>query len=57
MSDDRRLIEAYLPIEAISAEASGEKSVRKEDQTTQLVSKGAFRVKRAMSSYPSGAAP
>jgi hypothetical protein len=24
MSDDRRLIEDYLPIEAISAEASGE---------------------------------
>ena len=29
MSDDRRLIEAYLPIQAISAEASREKSVRK----------------------------
>src|SRR5262249_15496995 len=29
MSDDRRLIEDYLPIEAISAEASREKSVRK----------------------------
>ncbi len=27
--DDRRLIEDYLPIEAISAEASREKSVRK----------------------------
>src|SRR5919108_5919774 len=29
MSDDKRLIEDYLPIEAISAEASREKSVRK----------------------------
>ena len=29
MDDDRRLIEDYLPIEAISAEASREKSVRK----------------------------
>jgi putative DNA methylase len=29
MSEDRRLIEDYLPIEAISAEASREKSVRK----------------------------
>lgn len=29
MADDRRLIEDYLPIEAISAEASREKSVRK----------------------------
>src|SRR5262245_1374734 len=29
MKDDRRLIEDYLPIEAISAEASREKSVRK----------------------------
>ena len=29
MIDDRRLIEDYLPIEAISAEASREKSVRK----------------------------
>ena len=29
MSDDLRLIEDYLPIEAISAEASREKSVRK----------------------------
>jgi len=29
MSDDRRLIEDYLPIKAISAEASREKSVRK----------------------------
>src|SRR5262245_24750975 len=29
MSDDRRLIEDYLPIEAISAESSREKSVRK----------------------------
>ncbi len=29
MSDDRRLIEDYLPIQAISAEASREKSVRK----------------------------
>ncbi len=29
MSDDRRLIEDYLPIEAISREASREKSVRK----------------------------
>ena len=29
MMDDRRLIEDYLPIEAISAEASREKSVRK----------------------------
>jgi putative DNA methylase len=29
MQDDRRLIEDYLPIEAISAEASREKSVRK----------------------------
>jgi putative DNA methylase len=29
MNDDRRLIEDYLPIEAISAEASREKSVRK----------------------------
>jgi len=29
MTDDRRLIEDYLPIEAISAEASREKSVRK----------------------------
>src|SRR2546423_15688359 len=29
MSDDRRLIEDYLPIEAISAEAPGEKSVGK----------------------------
>ncbi|MBI4528435.1 MAG: DUF1156 domain-containing protein [Deltaproteobacteria bacterium] len=29
MSDDRRLIEDYLPIEAISKEASREKSVRK----------------------------
>ena len=28
-NDDRRLIEDYLPIEAISAEASREKSVRK----------------------------
>src|SRR5437867_1367120 len=28
-SDDKRLIEDYLPIEAISAEASREKSVRK----------------------------
>src|SRR2546421_12472564 len=29
MSDDLRLIEDYLPIQAISAEASREKSVRK----------------------------
>jgi putative DNA methylase len=29
MSDDRRLIEDYLPIQAISAEASREKSIRK----------------------------
>lgn len=29
MSDDRRLIEDFLPIQAISAEASREKSVRK----------------------------
>ena len=29
MRDDKRLIEDYLPIEAISAEASREKSVRK----------------------------
>ena len=29
MSDDKRLIEDFLPIEAISAEASREKSVRK----------------------------
>src|SRR5438093_3961476 len=29
MADDRRLIEDYLPIQAISAEASREKSVRK----------------------------
>src|SRR3954465_7152600 len=29
MPDDKRLIEDYLPIEAISAEASREKSVRK----------------------------
>jgi len=29
MTDDRRLIEDYLPIQAISAEASREKSVRK----------------------------
>lgn len=29
MSDDRRLTEDYLPIQAISAEASREKSVRK----------------------------
>ena len=29
MTDDRRLIEDYLPIVAISAEASREKSVRK----------------------------
>jgi adenine-specific DNA methylase len=29
MTDDRRLIEDYLPIEAISEEASREKSVRK----------------------------
>jgi putative DNA methylase len=29
MTDDRRLIEDYLPIEEISAEASREKSVRK----------------------------
>src|SRR6185295_10788961 len=29
MKDDRRLIEDYLPIEAISAEASREKSPRK----------------------------
>jgi len=29
MSDDKRLIEDYLPIEAISKEASGEKSLRK----------------------------
>ena len=29
MNDDRRLIEDYLPIEAISAEAAREKSVRK----------------------------
>jgi len=29
MSEDRRLIEDYLPIQAISAEASREKSVRK----------------------------
>jgi adenine-specific DNA methylase len=28
MNDDLRLIEDYLPIEAISAEASREKSVR-----------------------------
>jgi putative DNA methylase len=28
-NDDKRLIEDYLPIEAISAEASREKSVRK----------------------------
>jgi hypothetical protein len=28
VTDDRRLIEDYLPIEAISAEASREKSVR-----------------------------
>jgi adenine-specific DNA methylase len=28
MSDDRRLIEDFLPIQAISAEASREKSVR-----------------------------
>jgi putative DNA methylase len=29
ITDDRRLIEDYLPIQAISAEASREKSVRK----------------------------
>jgi putative DNA methylase len=29
MTDDKRLIEDYLPIQAISAEASREKSVRK----------------------------
>src|SRR5258707_5439474 len=29
MNDDKRLIEDYLPIQAISAEASREKSVRK----------------------------
>jgi putative DNA methylase len=29
MNDDRRLIEDFLPIEAISKEASREKSVRK----------------------------
>jgi len=29
MTDDRRLIEDYLPIQAISKEASREKSVRK----------------------------
>ena len=29
MTDDRRLIEDFLPIQAISAEASREKSVRK----------------------------
>src|SRR5215470_14857352 len=29
LEDDRRLIEDYLPIQAISAEASREKSVRK----------------------------
>jgi hypothetical protein len=29
MTDDRRLIEDYLPIETISAEASREKSVRR----------------------------
>ena len=29
LSDDRRLIEDFLPIQAISAEASREKSVRK----------------------------
>ncbi len=29
MNDDRRLIEGYLPVQAISAEASREKSVRK----------------------------
>ena len=29
MNDDKRLIEDYLPVEAISAEASREKSVRK----------------------------
>src|SRR5271165_5112523 len=29
IADDKRLIEDYLPIEAISAEASREKSVRK----------------------------
>lgn len=29
MTDDKRLIDDYLPIEAISAEASREKSVRK----------------------------
>jgi hypothetical protein len=29
MTDDRRLIEDFLPIEAISKEASREKSVRK----------------------------
>ena len=29
MTDDSRLIEDYLPIQAISAEASREKSVRK----------------------------
>jgi putative DNA methylase len=29
MNDDRRLIEDYLPIQAISKEASREKSVRK----------------------------
>ncbi len=29
MSDDKRLIKDYLPIEAISKEASWEKSVRK----------------------------
>src|SRR5947209_17722156 len=34
MSDDRRLIEDYLPIEAISAEASREKSVRKGHPST-----------------------
>ena len=34
MSDDRRLIEDYVPIEAISKEASREKSVRKEHIST-----------------------
>lgn len=34
MSDDKRLIEDYLPIEDISAEASGEKSLRKGNIST-----------------------
>jgi putative DNA methylase len=35
MPDDKRLVEDYLPIEAISAEASREKSIRKEHISTR----------------------